>query len=77
MDFEEARIIVLYLLAHELLLEELELARDTERDPNYETYEEEAYATLVGERDWIIHLFGFTEDELVVACTNHWEAFVK
>ena len=78
MDFEEARMVALYVFTHELLEEHIEWAADQpiKEPPNREAYTDAAYAVLVGDRHFVIHLLGYTEEEVVYACNNHWRAFV-
>ena len=71
-----ARIQLLYLLAHELLEEELSQAVDLKQPPSWDRYDEACYASLVADRHWVIHVLDFTEEEVAHAARNHWEAFV-
>ena len=78
MDFEEARMVALYVFTHELLMEHIEWAADQpiKEPPEREAYLDAAYAELVAERHWIIHLLDYTEEEVEYTCNNHWRAFV-
>lgn len=74
---EEARMILLYVVIHELLIEELEAAKDQDRKPSYAAYDTAAFAELVAnpDRSMITHLMGYTEGEMVYACRNIWNSF--
>lgn len=77
MSFEEARLVLLYVLTHELLLEGLSQATDTSQELTQELYDEVCYAELVANKDrhWAMHMYNFMEDEVATAVNNHWEAF--
>ncbi len=64
---------VLNVLINELLQEELDQAEDEKREPSFAKLDETAYAELIGERHWIVHVFDFDELHVARACKAAWD----
>lgn len=79
MDFEDARIVLLYVLAHEELLLHMEQAAEADDDlePDFDVYADTVYDQLHAnrERSLVLHILDYQEDEIVHACKNLWESF--
>lgn len=78
MDFEDARLVLLYVLAHEELLLHLEMAEsDVDLEPDFDVYADTAYEQLHSnrERSLVLHILDYQEDEIVYVCRNLWESF--
>ena len=66
---------VLEGLVSELLQELREEINRPLTGKDYGTWDERCYAELVGNKDrhWVVHVFDFTEEEMVDACRAVWD----
>lgn len=77
MNFESARIVVLYVIAHELLEEYAEIVDEKGFALNREDFIATVYELAVPGRDMMHFVLNYTEEEVVHACNNLWDTFVR
>ncbi len=77
MNFENARIVLLYVIAHELLEEYAEIVDEKGFALNREEYIDSVYALTVPGRTLMQYVLNYTEEEVVHTAGNLWDTFVR